>query len=136
MPRQTITVVTANVQGLCRDQNRSDLFTHFSRRTKADLFLLTEIGTPSPEQARQWAEEARFYGLDAFFHADTQAAIVWRPSSLFTDTPRNIRSVSANLSYKNRSIDAIFQIHGKEYFVMSVYVPVLDAEKILSLIHI
>lgn len=90
------------------------MFTHFAKRTKADIFLLSEIGSPSPADCREWTEEAKRFGLDAIFYADTQAAILWRPSPIFTDKPRAVRAFTSSLDYKNRSVDAVFQVCGKD----------------------
>lgn len=131
MTKNNFTVVSANVQGLKDDKNRCNLFSKWSKQTKADLFLLSEVGKPSTAIARQWTKDCQDAGLDGLFFADCQAAIVWRPSSphLSKPSPTSIQSISSSLASSNRSVDAIFEICGKEYVVMSVYVPVQAPER-------
>lgn len=121
-----ISICAANVQRLHNPRKRLTLFTRYARNTRADLFLLSEVGTPTIIEARQWTVECQGLDLDALFFPGCQAAIIWRPSSPFFNNipPSDINRVSSRVERGLRSVDGIFDICGTNYLVMSVYVPV------------
>ena len=131
MPVNIIRIVTSNVQRLHEKSKRSNLFQHWSKSTKADLFLLSEVGSPSFREAAAWTKECRSFGLDGLFYPDCKAAIVWRPSSPFftAKAPKDTQKISSTLAVSNRSVDAVFEICGQEYTVISVYVSVYEKER-------
>lgn len=123
--QRTISICATNVQRLHNDRKRLTLFTRWARMSHADLFLLSEVGDPSPENCRQWTEECRQLQLDAIFRPQCRAAIVWRPASPFFQglAPSDVCQTSEFVN-RHHSVDAKFNISGTQYFVMAIYVPV------------
>lgn len=132
--QRTISICAANVQRLHNDSKRIHLFTHWARRTHADIFLLSEVGIPTPRDCLRWAEECRQLSLDAIFQPACQAAIVWRPNSPFLrdSRPSDICRISSRVD-ATRSIDAKFIVSGKPYIIMAIYVPVLSNARVTYL---
>lgn len=130
MSQRTIRICAANVQSIHSPQKRLPLFTRWARTTRADIFLLSEVGHPTLRDCQNWRRECHGIGLDAIFYPDCQAAIVWRPSSPFIQRsePKYVCETSFRLGLK-RSVDAVFSIGGQDYFVMAVYVPVQPPER-------
>lgn len=132
MSQRTVTVVTANVQRLFNDRKRLTLFSRWAKVSNADLFLLSEIGTPTLRDCQRWQEDCLNLALKAIFVPNCQAGIVWRPGSpVFNGkAPHSLYEISKDLFQPERSIDAVFQIGSEEVRIISVYVPVYPDQKV------
>jgi exonuclease III len=117
-------IVAANVQRLLNDRKRLDVFTHFSKRTKGDIFLISETGKPSEEQVHQWKQECEGLGLSALFFPLNNTAILWRPSiHLKLHATDSINQISSLLEKPEHSCDALFDLGDLTVRLFSVYSP-------------
>jgi hypothetical protein len=121
--RPSLSVVAANVQRLGDARKRLDLFTRFFRKSKARIFLLSEAGCRSHNEAVAWASECRSLAGNAIFEAGNQTAILWRPSPLLPHPPSRTNCYSSLLNCPARCMDAVFQLPDGPLHVVSVYAP-------------
>lgn len=128
--KREIIIATSNVQRIFHSALRIPFFTHYSKRSTIDLFLLSEVGILSDSDITTLTQEACSQGLGSIFHASTQSAILWRLSSpFFAGGPRLINVLASKLSFPQRVIDATFDIYGNSYHFAAVYVPVNPMER-------
>lgn len=125
MVRTTLYTVSANVQGLGDNRKRLQLFTHYSKTSTADLFLLSETNCFTTSMATQWTQDALQLGLGAIFSPQSKAAILWRLNShILQAQPTQINLVSSTLWDGAQTADCLFQVGTLHIRIMSVYVPV------------
>jgi len=96
-----VQIIAANIQRVfTRDRARSLLLSLYSR-SKADIYLLSEVACTTPDQVATWTAECEDMGFGSIFTVDCQTAILWRHTSRFLppDTPpTRIRFISRSSS--------------------------------------
>jgi exonuclease III len=122
-------IVAANVQRLQNDRKRLGDFTHYSKNTQGDIFLISETGRPSEEEVTLWKQECEGLGLSALFFPQNNTAILWRPSPhVKLHSPDSINNISSLLAKPTHSCDALFDLGDLTVRVFSIYSPCQDQQ--------
>lgn len=124
----TIGIVTANVQNMTASKPRQTLLTHWSKLTRASIFLLTEMNLKTDTHVADWTSEAEKAGFKGIIVKGSRTAIIWRSEEQhITVNPSDVNrlyTASKQLNTYQRTTDCRITIGTQEFRLISVYVPV------------